>query len=100
MRAVAQKFQERTALALSLPAKIHGGATIDFGDSFTFNPSSVLVLEPGITASSVSWGLVDNRLRVPAVAGVPEPRGSALVLLSLAVVCKLWQWAKELVRNS
>jgi hypothetical protein len=81
---VGQPFTVSASLRVKVAARGH--ATIDFGDSFTFDPSSVLVLEPGFTASSPSWGLVDNRLSMPAVAGVPEPSGCAFVLLAGVIV--------------
>jgi hypothetical protein len=84
---VGQPFTVSASLRVKVDAR--GQATIDFGDSFTFNPSSVLVLEPGFTASSASWGLVNNRLPVASIPGVPEPAGSGLALFCLAAIWKL-----------
>jgi hypothetical protein len=43
-----------------------GTGTVDASKSLRFNREAVFDLEPGFTANSVSWGLVNNRL-------VPEP---------------------------
>jgi hypothetical protein len=42
----------------------------NFADTLQFDPQSVFDLDPGFTASSVSWGLVNNTLPalLPAAA--------------------------------
>jgi hypothetical protein len=77
---IGQPFRVSASLRVGVSA-LPGFSTIDFGDSFKFNRSSVLMLEPGFTASSASWGLVDNALPVP------EPSG--LILIGTAAIWRL-----------
>ena len=88
---IGQPFTVEARLTIGVSA-LPGHATVDFGDSFTFDPSAVLQLEPGFTASSASWGLVDNRL--PAAA-VPEPPAAGLALLSLILIWTIKNWNKD-----
>jgi hypothetical protein len=87
---IGQPFTVEAILTIGVSA-LPGHATVDFGDSFTFDPSSVLQLtEPHLyTVSSVAWGLVDNRLPVASIPGVPEPAGCAFVLLAGVIIWRI-----------
>ena len=59
----------------------------DFSNSLEFNPDAFFTLPQGITVSSPSLGIVDNRLvGFDSPLAVPEPGSLALALTSLAVV--------------
>jgi hypothetical protein len=57
---------EPITFGVSMTIGASGTGTLDASKSLLFNREAVFDLEPGFTANSVSWGLVNNRL-------VPEP---------------------------
>jgi hypothetical protein len=78
---VGQPFTVRARLRVGAHNSDSGSFTTDFSHSFLYNRSEVFELEPGFTANSASWGVVNNVLQV---AAVPEP--SSVLLLGLGAV--------------
>ena len=74
-------------LDLAATAPSYNITTLDFLHSFSFDANSVFALEDGVTANSVSWGLVNNRLSAVPVPATVWLFGSGILGL-LAVMRK------------